>query len=210
MPLGDSITFGLLPMTNGSNGGYRVELFRRAAADGHAISFVGREANGPTGDIEGQPFSRNHEGYSGYTIERIANDVAGPALAAADPDIVLLHIGTNNLYQGMPPNAPQALAGLIDQITEAEPEALVVVAQITPLGGFFPNNGVDEYNAAIPGIVQERVDAGKHVLLVNQFEPIAANPNFVQQLVPDNIHPNEAGYALMGDTWYAAIESVLP
>jgi lysophospholipase L1-like esterase len=99
---------------------------------------------------------------------------------------------------------------LLDQITDGAPDALVVVAQITPLGGSFPNNGVAQYNAVIPGIVQERVDAGKHLILVDQFTRIASTPNFVAQLVPDNIHPNNAGYAIMAETWYDAIESFLP
>jgi lysophospholipase L1-like esterase len=85
-----------------------------------------------------------------------------------------------------------------------------VVAQITPLGGAFPSNGVEEYNAVIPEIVAERANAGGHLILVDQFTRIATTPNFVTQLVPDNIHPNNAGYAIMAETWYEAIESYLP
>jgi hypothetical protein len=211
MPLGDSITDGIdMTMGYASNGGYRLELFRQAVTAGHDITFVGtRPPNGPTGDVAGQPFPRNHEGISGNTIEQVAARVDA-ALAANPPDIVLLQIGTNNLYQGMAPDVPGQLAGLIDQITDGAPDALVVVAQITPLGGQFPNNGVDEYNGAIPGIVQERVDAGKHLIVVDQFTRIASTPNFVTQLLPDNIHPNAAGYAIMGETWYGAIEDFLP
>jgi hypothetical protein len=211
MPLGDSITDGI-DMTIGyaSNGGYRLELFRQAATAGHAITFVGTQPpNGPNGDVAGQPFPRNHEGISGNTIEQVAARLDA-ALAANPPDIILLQIGTNNLYQGMAPDVPGQLAGLLDQITDGAPDALVVVAQITPLGGFYPNNGVDEFNAAIVGIVQERVDAGKHLIVVDQFTRIASTPNFVAQLLPDNIHPNAAGYTILGETWYGAIEAFLP
>jgi lysophospholipase L1-like esterase len=110
----------------------------------------------------------------------------------------------------MAADVPGQLAGLLDQITDAAPDALVVVARITPLGAQFPNNGVEQYNAAIPAIVEERVSAGKHLIVVDQFTPIASTPNFVAQLLPDNIHPNAAGYALMGETWYGAIETFLP
>jgi lysophospholipase L1-like esterase len=213
MPLGDSITDGL----TSSGGGYRVELFRQAIGDGHDITFVGRQQNGPNGaaaTIEGQPFPRNHEGYSGATISTGGNQLANrvdAALAANPPEIILLQIGTNNVYQGLPPDLPNQLESLLDQIIEGAPDALIAVAQITPLGaGAFPNNGVEEYNALIPGIVQERINAGKHLIMVDQFTRIASNPNFVQQLVPDNIHPNDTGYAIMGETWYQAIESFLP
>ena len=211
MPLGDSITDGIDPTQNyASNAGYRLELFRLATTEGHNITFVGtRPPNGPTGDVAGQPFPRNHEGISGNTIAQVAARVDA-AIQANPPNIVLLQIGTNNLYNGMAADVPGQLASLIDQITNDAPDALVVVAQITPLGGQFPNNGVDEYNATIPGIVQERVDAGKHLIIVDQFTRIAQTPNFVATLLPDNIHPNPAGYAIMGETWYAGIESFLP
>lgn len=211
MPLGDSITDGIdMVIGYASNGGYRLELFRQAVVAGHDITFVGtRPPNGPTGDVEGQPFPRNHEGISGNTIQQVSARV-GAALAQNPPHIVLLQIGTNNLYQGMAADVPGQLSTLLDQITDGAPDALVVVAQITPLGGQFPNNGVDEYNAAIPGIVQERVDAGKHLIVVDQFTRIANTPNFVAQLLPDNIHPNAAGYTIMGETWYGAIEPFLP
>lgn len=215
MPLGDSITDGI----GSSGGGYRVELFRQAVLAGHEITFVGRQANGPgNGNIEGQTFPRNHEGYSGATIATGMNQLANrvdAALAANPPDIVLLHIGTNNIYQGMPANLPDQLGALLDQITSGAPDALVVVAQITPVAESgaqltFPNNGVDEYNAAIVGVVQERVDAGQHLQLVDMNSALeAASPNFVT-LLAEGLHPNDNGYAVMARTWYDAIESVLP
>jgi len=218
MPLGDSITDGLVGVgpgnTQGSNGGYRVELFRQAIADGHAITFVGTSPttgfgggpNGPT-EVDGQPFPRDHEGISGDTIPGVAGRV-NAALAATTPDIILLQIGTNHLYAGLPPEVPGQLEDLLDQITDAAPDALLVVAQVTPLG--VPNNGAQQYNAAIPAMVQERVDAGKHLLMVDNFTPIATDPAGVAGLVGDNIHPNAAGYAIMAGTWYDAIESFLP
>lgn len=217
MPLGDSITDGLVGNAPGNTGqsvgGYRVELFRRSLVDGHELTFVGRNQNGP-GNVDGQPFPMNHEGYSGATISTGMNQLANridAALAANPPDIILLHIGTNNLYQGMPPDLPDQLANLLDQITDAAPDALVVVAQITPLAeSAFPNNGVDQYNAVIPGLVQERVDAGKHLLVVDMNAAFRAASADIAALVGDNIHPNATGYGLLADAWYATIESFLP
>jgi lysophospholipase L1-like esterase len=189
-------------------GGYRVELFRQAVADGHAITFVGRQQNGPN-DVDGQAFPRNHEGYSGATISSGGNQIANrldAALAANPPDIVLLHIGTNDMIQAAAA-APGNLENLLDQITEGAPDALIVVAQIIPLG---IGNAVPAYNAAIPAIVQERVDAGQHLILVDQFNPIASRPNFIAEFVGDSVHPNAAGYAIMAETWYEAIQSFLP
>ena len=41
---------------------------------------------------------RLHEGYSGETIEWLANNVAAGAATAADPDIILLWAGTNDFF----------------------------------------------------------------------------------------------------------------
>lgn len=213
MPLGDSITDGI----GSSGGGYRVDLFRRAVVDGHTITFVGRQANGPD-DIEGRPFPRNHEGYSGATIATGMNQLANrvdAALAANRPDIVLLHIGTNDIYQGMPANLPDQLGALLDQITSGAPDALVVVAQITPVAAAgapftFPGNGVDAYNAVIPDVVQQRVAAGQHLQLVNMNAALTtASPDFVS-LLAEGLHPNDSGYSVMANAWYEAIEGVLP
>jgi lysophospholipase L1-like esterase len=47
-------------------------------------------------------------------------------------------------------------------------------------------------------------------IVVDQFTRIATADNFVAQLLPDNIHPNAAGHAIVGETWYGAIEAVIP
>ncbi len=217
MPLGDSITDGLVGNAPGntaqSAGGYRVELLRQARADGREITFVGRNQNGPDA-VDGQPFPRNHEGYSGATISTGMNQLASrvaAALAANPPHIVLLHIGTNNLYQGMPPELPEQLESVLDQLSAGAPDALVVVAQITPLSPTtFPNNGVDQYNALMPGIVRERNDAGQHLLLIDANGAFRAASADVGALVGDGIHPNGTGYGVLAQAWYAGLRDVLP
>ena len=66
MPLGDSITFGV--GSSGSGGGYRVPLFQTTITNADAITFVGRNVNGPA-TVGGRTFPQGHEGYSGYTID---------------------------------------------------------------------------------------------------------------------------------------------
>jgi hypothetical protein len=193
LPLGDSITDGL-----GYSGGYRVELFSLALADGHDITFVGGSMNGPQ-MVDGQPFPRAHEGHSGWTISQIDGIVPSPALTP-DPHIILLHIGTNDMYQ-MPSGAPDRLETLIDAILMELPDSLLVVSNIIP----FPQSAgtVDTYNDPIPGIVMERASAGKHILFVDQFEGFPASE------LGDGVHPNQAGYERMARKWYAAISDYL-
>jgi lysophospholipase L1-like esterase len=211
MPLGDSITFGI----GSSGGGYRVELFRQALAEQRSITFVGTAPpNGPQ-TVDGQPFPRSHQGHSGFTISGGgAGSLAGLVNAAIDstnPDIVLLMIGTNDVNGNIDvANAPARLGALLDQISERVPDALLVVAQLVPTTVAATNARVDAYNAAIPALIEARVSAGKHLRLVDMNAPFVANASFATALMNDFLHPNDAGYVVMGRTWFSAIEDVLP
>ncbi|KYF75903.1 endoglucanase [Sorangium cellulosum] len=194
LPLGDSITFGL-----GFDGGYRVELFRLARADGHEITFTGTQAmNGPA-MVDGAPFPRNHEGISGETIQQIANRVPTPALRDM-PHIVLLHAGTNDMVREAN-GANTRLGALLDELIAEAPDALIVVSNIIPLP--FATASVDAYNATIPGLVEERASAGAHIIFADQFT------GFPTSELGDQVHPNQAGYARMAGVWYDAIADYL-
>jgi lysophospholipase L1-like esterase len=207
MPLGDSITHGFIPNTNNQSvGGYRVELFRQAVLDGHSITFVGpQQPNGPD-QVEGQPFPRNHAGISGDTIQGVSGRVDA-AIAATDPHIILLHIGTNHLAGSLPNGLLNQLGDLLEQITDAAPDALLVVAQIIPRRQ--GNDPTEDFNAGIPALVEERAAEGDHVVSLDMFTPFVNDPAFAS-LLPDNLHPTVEGYNLMAETWYEAIESFLP
>ena len=87
----------------------------------------------------------------------------------------------------------------------AAPDALVVVAKITPLNNASWNATIKTYNDAIPALVKKRADAGKHVIMADM------NTGFTSSMLSsDNIHPNKSGYDFMGDAWYAVISPYLP
>lgn len=194
MPLGDSITDG-----TGYAGGYRVELFAKAIADNKRnITFVGSLSNGPN-TVSGVTFPKSHEGHFAWTIAQVDGLIPDPALNVA-PHIVLLHLGTNDINQNLT-GAPDRLGSLIDQIVTDLPDALIVVAQIIPEPS--KASAITAYNSAIPQVVQTRANAGKHVILVDQFTGFPASE------LGDGVHPNQAGYARMAGVWYAAIKAYL-
>lgn len=193
LPLGDSITDGF-----GVPGGYRIELFRLAMAADHDVTFVGDKQNGPD-MVDGVSFPRNHEGVSGETIQQIADRIPTPGLNDP-PHIVLLHAGTNDMWN-TPAGAETRLGALIDELITEAPDALIVVSNIIPWPSM--SGEVNTYNSALLPVVEERIDAGAHVLFVDQFE------GFPEGELDDGIHPDEAGYARMAGKWYDAIEMYL-
>lgn len=194
LPFGDSITEGIY-----SPGAWRVPLFEKAVADGKSITFVGSRSNGPS-QVAGQPFPRNHQATSGITIGNIHRSVPSPALDD-DPHIVLIHIGTNDMTFSSR-TASTDLESLLDDIIEGAPDALLVVAQITPRSS--GNTATEAFNATIPGIVEERAAAGAHITMVDMYT------GFMGSMLQDSVHPNDRGNEFMADIFYEAIAELLP
>lgn len=214
LPLGDSITFG----EGSSGGGYRVELFRQAVQASQRITFIGTAPpNGPT-DVVGQPFPRAHQGHQGFVIDvggfsptASLSLVLDAALPVLNPHIVLLMAGTNDVNGNNDlAQAPARLVGLLDQIDAAEPEALVVVAQLTPTRDAVLNARIETFNAAIAEELAVLAAAGRHVAIVNMYTAFAETPDYQNALLADRLHPNDAGYAVMAGVWYEAIRALLP
>ena len=221
LPLGDSITYGI-----NYGGGYRIKLFTHTSTDSKNVTFVGYDTGNPPDSTAlsklGSASSKwvgKHEGHSGWTIQQDDDLVTGKSTAVnsagdggtnyagkkvvADfgPNIVLVHLGTNDLNLGQASGAPDRLGTLIDHIVADAPDALVVVAKIIPLPS--QASGVTTFNNAIPGVVKQRADAGKHVIVVDQFTGMIANTDM------DSVHPKESGYEKMAVVWYNAIKSYL-
>jgi lysophospholipase L1-like esterase len=197
LPVGDSITFGI-----NQEGSYRIELFHKASMAKQKITYTGTLQNGPT-MVDGMPFPRRYEATSGITIDGISNQITKNKTLDMPADIILVHIGTNDMYMSDPGGAPKRLGNLLDKLIAGMPNALIVVSKIIPLPS--GKAAVDTFNAAIPAIIQERASAGKHIVLID------LNTGFpMADLSSDNVHPNVMGYAWMGDKWYDAIGSLLP
>ncbi|MEV5710891.1 cellulose binding domain-containing protein [Actinoallomurus sp. NPDC052274] len=192
MPLGDSITDGITVP-----GGYRIGLWQRFANDGYKVDFVGSLSNGPAalGD-------HDHEGHSGWRIDQIDANI-GTWLRTYTPHTVLLHIGTNDVIQNHDlAGAPARLSALLDHITATVPTAEVFVATIIPLADSGLEANARTFNAAIPGVVQSKVNAGEHLHLVDMHAALTTAD------LADGVHPNATGYDKMAAAWYSALKSV--
>lgn len=129
MPLGDSLTAGLSTYENSYS--YRNTL--NALLSTYDFSFVGSQHSGS--------FSNNaHEGNIGATIQNLwqYNDPTyttgtgylGNALNNYNPDVVLLHIGTNNIWNDNPSEASWATINVLHKVFSYDPTTKVIIAQI--------------------------------------------------------------------------------
>lgn len=117
-------------------------------------------------------------------------------------NLVLIHAGTNDAAQNWNVStAPQRSGALVDQVHGKNPTAVILVMQAILNAKSNTNNRINTFNAALPAIVNARISDGVKVRLVTQPAMTAA------QLV-DGTHPGEAGYWVMAQKWYEAIQKV--
>jgi lysophospholipase L1-like esterase len=190
MPLGDSITFGT---RDPSYGGYRHLLGTLLASDGYSIDFVGSRQSG--NGIISDP---DNEGHPGWTIPQIKSGIDSNGwLESYRPDIILLHIGTNDIRRGDVASATGNLSALLDDMLVRLPQTHIIVAQIIPFRrGSDPEH--QSYNAAIPGIVASK---GPRVSMVD-MQNILSKSDYA-----DGLHPNASGYDKMALAWEPAIRA---
>ncbi|MEU1853882.1 ricin-type beta-trefoil lectin domain protein [Streptomyces sp. NPDC019990] len=190
MPLGDSITWGVGSSTGN---GYRGPLWNRLAADGHPLDFVGTGRSGSMSDPD-------NEGHSGYKIHQVAA-LTDASLTRYRPNVVMLHIGTNDLNESYEvPTATARLRSLVDQITVAAPDATVLVASLVVSTSGSEEQYRGAYNQAIPQIVRDAQSTGKRVAYVDMSGLTTAD-------LADVLHPNDTGYQKMADAFHRGIQS---
>ncbi|MGW6704370.1 GDSL-type esterase/lipase family protein [Streptomyces sp. NPDC054956] len=203
MPLGDSITYG---QGSSDTSGYRSQLAGLASKQSrYSIDFVGSLEHGPMADSA-------HEGHAGYTIDRIRAG-ANRWLAAAQPDVVLLHIGINDLNLGADPGqaADQATA-LVDQIFAARPGVTVIMEgliQTTPGWNYQDlTQKATAYNQRLKQLVQVEQNAGKRFRFVDAPELTPAKPVDATRpaQMADGLHPNDAGYAQVAQAFFTPLD----
>jgi lysophospholipase L1-like esterase len=199
MPLGDSIT--------GGPGCWRALLWDRLQRTGFTnIDFVGTIPGGGCSVAH----DGDNEGHGGFLATGIANQNLLPGwLAATRPDVVLMHLGTNDVWNNVPAaTIISAFNTLIDQMRASNPNMRILVAQIIPMapaGCTWCPPGVTALNNAIPGWAAGRSTAASPITVVDQFtgfDPVADTTG-------DGVHPDDSGFQKMSDRWYPPLTTVL-
>jgi lysophospholipase L1-like esterase len=197
MPLGDSITEG---WPGPERVTYRFWLWKRLELAGYDVDFVGSR----TGVSSGQPlytdWDQNHQGLSGWTADEVAAQATSWA-NAAQPDIVLLHIGTNDLLQSQSVSGTiNEVKQIIDNLRVARPNVDIFLCKIIP--STINASAFVNFNNQIPGVVAEKDTQQSRVIMVDQFTGFSAtNDEF------DGIHPNARGERKMSTKFYAGLTS---
>jgi lysophospholipase L1-like esterase len=200
MPLGNSITAGA-GSTHG--GGYRLPLFEMMAGDPDfgPFNFVGQFEAG-----FGLP-DKNHEGHAGFLSTQLNVE---DYLARNPADIVLLEIGTNDLYANRNTDAIAASIGdLLDRIHVTAPNATILLGTVLPTIDDAKNVEASKLNLLLPDIVSSRFSRDFKVYLVDHYRRFVSNSNWQAAYMSDNLHPSDRGYEVMAEEWYAVLRRTI-
>ncbi|KAL2192614.1 SGNH hydrolase-type esterase domain-containing protein [Corynascus similis CBS 632.67] len=191
MPLGDSIT--------GSPGCWRALLWRKLQEAGVTnTKFVGSLPGQGCGfDYDGA-----NEGHGGILATGIVARRELPGwLASASPDVVMMHLGTNDVWSNLSPTEIlAAYSTMVDWMRESKATIKILVAQIIPMR---PSNCPQCYdrvvalNQAIPDWAASKSTAESPIVVVDcwtGFDPSSDTG--------DGVHPNNSGNEKLANAWF--------
>ncbi len=225
MPLGNSITAGNM-CTNGSISdcvplggnnavGYRLRLFNLLTDAGYDFDFVGSESYG-----DSRMSDPDCAGFGGIRDAGLADIMetgttahtglvtSGPFMDTNPADIILLHIGTNDILAA--DTSGNDVGRILNAIDDYEAShattVMVFLARIISMQGEPCNSNprVKAYNRMMEELAASRQADGDQLILVDM--ECEAGIDYSNDLM-DEVHPNQDGYDKMGEAWYRAIAS---
>lgn len=216
LALGNSITNG----TDKFNS-YRRYLWQRLHKASYNVDFIGSWNRHHGGSQVPDPdFDMDHDGHSGWK----ASDIIKPPdwdsirgnidkwLDRYSPDIVLMELGTNEVFQCIPAaDALKDFALIISKLRKKNDSVKIFLAQIPPLGKQWASKklcggdisyeqAVRLFNKAVVEFAGLNTSVRSPVIIVDQFADLDPATDTY-----DDIHPNEKGEKKMAERWFKAI-----
>lgn len=203
-PLGDSIT--------GNTCG--PQLLSKALIDHGKTNFTFIGSNLNNQSCNGAATVQT-EGHGGYLVtDLVGNGMHATELpnwcASNKADLVLMQFGTNDVWNDRSPSSIlDAYSTVLTTLRSANPQVILLVAQITPLnpsGCAACESRVTALNSQIPAWASRNSTATSPVLVVDlhsAFDATSYTSN--STYTGDGVHPNTAGAQLIANKWYEAL-----
>jgi lysophospholipase L1-like esterase len=199
MPLGDSITEGCC--SDQPSGSYRKHLHAMLAGQEYNVDFVGTLRD----TIPSELPDTDHQGAPGFGLEHIAKNIGVWLKQIDEPDVILIHAGTNDFWVGSSlEEVTDRLERLLDRISGLRPQAKIIVASLILRGDQYETIQA-EFATILPRIVAKQVAMGRHVFFADLHDSL----DFNDLMNNDGVHPSTSGFIKMAGSWLPAITSVI-
>jgi acyl-CoA thioesterase I len=203
MFIGDSIT--------GTPGCWRAPVWVSLTDSGHEVDMVGPSTENACGAITnaaGEPWDPDNFGIGGITTTDMATRLATEdVLATADPQVIVMLLGTNDLFGGA--SADQILgeySALLALYREHDPSISVVVGTPPPMTQEVCGcvEGQEALAAALPGWAIGASTSESPVTVADLSTGFDAATDTY-----DGVHPNDTGTAKLAAAWTPVIAAAL-
>jgi lysophospholipase L1-like esterase len=208
MPLGDSITYGRNDAALEPGGpsspnyvvGYRQSLYLSLWNSGVNMDFVGSLQDG---ELATPVFDLDHQGMldsNGFTAQELTASVFD-LLSANPADVLLLHIGTNDIRN----TTAADIENILDEIDRYDPDITVLLARIinTQYSTDPRSPYITQFNNDVAVMAQNR--KSDKIIIVDQ-EKALTYPDDMH----DMLHPSTGGYDIMAGAWLNTLNTFLP
>ncbi len=231
MPLGDSITEGVGDPLESS---YRSQLFDLLESAGYNFDFVGSQSSG-TSHSSNPNFDADHEGHPGWFAGPPSPDIYGNHniadslyryLNLNSPDIILLHIGTNDIsetatdYEKTAQEVANKVNSILDIIynfpLDPNHNIVIFIAQVIDnvdnrgvVGSSYPqtiHQKTLDFNSYLANNILPSRPSNQKIIKVDMYDALGIHYLVNNQNFYDLVHPRPQGYNIMADTWFAAIQ----
>lgn len=210
LPLGDSITQG--GVRDRQEYSYRLPLQKMLREAGVAFDFIGSMNKGLHPDatwpeVDGRPFDPDHEGHYGWKTAAVRDRLKSVIdTYPAAPDVVLIHLGTNDQKHGdFPNNYVAPLRDIITLVRGKNPKVVVLLGHLN-----FKEGAAAEMRPLAEALAKELSTAESPVVTVAHYEGFNARPDGPDPDTFDWAHPNPAGQEKMARKWFEAMKPYLP
>lgn len=211
LAVGDSITQGGKKVQQEFT--YRLPLQVLLHESGIAYDFIGSRQKGLDegvtwpGVADGVPFDPDHEGYYGNKTADVARKVkAAFATYPVAPDIVLIHLGTNDQKNGDYANTVGApLKDLIKFIRGKNPKAVFLLGHLN----FNTSPAANQIREIVEKLAKEMSTTQSPVQTVHHYQNWREKPEDLYTDTYDWAHPNLKGQEKMALNWFKAMQPFL-
>ncbi|KAK4549928.1 hypothetical protein LTR36_005229 [Oleoguttula mirabilis] len=194
MPLGASIVWG---QDSTDHNGFRLLLRTMLEANGNTVTYVGTR-------FHGNMTNNACEAYPGDTIDEVQSRANSSGAWAYAPNVVLVHLGTNDCQLGANETSTTAaarFASFLASIKAEDADALVIASTLIRNLDRDVDDCIVHFNSHLAGIVRDASDGGQKVTLVDMHDAVP----FSDINTTDLTHPTDAGYDIMARVWYEGL-----
>jgi lysophospholipase L1-like esterase len=198
LPLGDSITYDERSVDNRSKSirsGYRSHLWYQLASAKFDADFVGSQIAGQSVTPAFDPENEGHPGWDQFEIA----EKTSKYMNNSNPDIVLLHIGTNDVDTTNPSGINNILDSIKLYADTNKKEVLIYVALI--IDRRESDGRIRGFNNNLALLLTQRIKNGDDIVIVNMYK----NAQLTSRDYADRTHPNDNGYRKMANVWFKAL-----